>query len=58
MGKVTLLLLIKDAYVRMASNRDPSYRAQQMAKVDGWLEELSQLAEKDPQFMVREDYLI
>lgn len=36
---------ITDAYIRMATNRDPAYRATQMEKVNGWLEELTQLLE-------------
>lgn len=44
----TLLNSITDAHRRMATNRDAAYRKMQQEKVDGWLEELTQLSEKHP----------
>ena len=45
--KDQLLGLIKDAYARMATNRDFTYRAVQTKKVDDWLEELTKIYETD-----------
>jgi hypothetical protein len=42
MNKTILLGLIKDAYERMATNRDENYRASQMKKVNEWLEQLTE----------------
>lgn len=44
----TLRRAIVDAMQRMASNRDPAYRAIQQAKVDEWLEEMTRMYEADP----------
>lgn len=44
-----LLNMIRDSYYRMATNRDLQYRMTQEAKVTVWLEELTQLYEKEPQ---------
>lgn len=40
------LSLIKDAYRRMATNRDEHYRKEQQRRVDEWLEETSQCFDK------------
>lgn len=44
-NKEALLSMIKDAYTRMATNRDADYRAIQMGKVNKWLEELTIIEE-------------
>lgn len=43
--KNTLLALITDSYKRMATNRDITYRGDQKAKCNFWLEELSKIYE-------------
>lgn len=43
--KETLLALVSDAYKRMATNRDPSYRELQLSKCRAWLEELTEIFE-------------
>lgn len=35
---------IKDAYIRMATNKDPDYRSMQMKHVGKWLQELTDIA--------------
>jgi hypothetical protein len=44
----TLLNVIAQSYHRQATNRDPAYRAEQMKKVNAWLEELTTLHETNP----------
>lgn len=41
----SLLGLMADVHKRMATNRDPHYRAVQQQKIDGWQEELTKLQE-------------
>lgn len=45
MSADTYLNLIRDAHARMATNRDPLYRAAQQKKIDEWLEKLSAMYE-------------
>jgi hypothetical protein len=45
----TLLDMIRDAYLRMATNTDPVYRLTQRAKADEWLAELTKIYEEKPQ---------
>ena len=44
----TLIHSISDAHSRMATNRDAEYRRAQRKKIDGWLEELTQMHEEHP----------
>ena len=44
----SLLDTIRDAHLRMATNRDVHYRKQQRDKIDGCLERLTILIEQDP----------
>jgi hypothetical protein len=40
--------MIRDAYKRMSSNREENYRAEQLKKINIWLEEMTLICEEFP----------